>query len=466
MVSQILKEHAAAQSPATSFTKSSALQMDFDEALQYLLSLGHETLAIKLGLRNTRLLLAALDNPQESFPAVQIAGTNGKGSTAAFIDSICRSAEIKTGLYTSPHLESITERIKVAGIEISRQDFARHATTVRDAASRLLSSGEIEALPTFFEQVTAIALVAFHEAKVELAILETGLGGRLDSTTAVEAAVCAITDISFDHEEYLGNTIQSIAAEKAAIIHKGSTAIIAPQTAEALAVIFERCDEVGITPVYKCLSTVEQVSEDGKYQVTFSTATDTYEKIWLGLRGRHQIENAAVAIQLAEVLGGNGFDIPRGAVVQGLETASHPGRLEFIAGQPVVLLDGAHNPSGAKALRNFLQEFGRQPLTIVFGTMRDKRINQVAESLFPLADELVLTEIDNPRSASLETLLSVAKKLRRPNVRTAATSSEALKLAFEKTPKNGMICITGSLYLIGETRSRIRRSVKGEQHTT
>src|ERR1043166_7311974 len=227
MVSQTLSEHAVEQFPTTSLPKTVA-QMDYDEALQYLLSLGHETVAIKLGLRNTKLLLNSLNNPQHKFPAVQIAGTNGKGSTASFLDSICRQAGIRPGLYTSPHLESITERIKIAGIEISHEDFARHTTTVRDAANHLLSNGDIDTLPTFFEHVTAIALIAFRQAGVELAILETGLGGRLDSTTAAEASVCAITDISFDHEEYLGNTIQQIAAEKAAIIHPGSTVVIAP----------------------------------------------------------------------------------------------------------------------------------------------------------------------------------------------------------------------------------------------
>ena len=163
--------------------------MDYDEALRYLLSLGHETLAIKLGLRNTTLLLNSLKNPQHSFPAVQIAGTNGKGSTASFLDSICRQAGIKTGLYTSPHLESITERIKIAGSDIGSEDFAIDATIVGDAANRLLANCDIEALPTFFEHLTAIALVAFRNTRVELAILETGLGGRLDATTAVEAGV-------------------------------------------------------------------------------------------------------------------------------------------------------------------------------------------------------------------------------------------------------------------------------------
>ena len=440
--------------------------MDYDEALQYLLSLGHETLAIKLGLRNTKLLLNSLNNPQHSFPAVQIAGTNGKGSTASFLDSICRHAGIRTGLYTSPHLESITERIKIGGSEISREDFADCATTVRDTANRLLRTGDIEALPTFFEHVTAIALVAFRDARVEFAILETGLGGRLDATTAVEAPVCAITDIGFDHEEYLGNTIKSIAAEKAAIIHEGSTAVIAPQTAEALKVILDRCKEVNVTPVLECTKRIEEFSKDGRCKVTFKTPNDTYESIWLGLRGRHQIENAGVAIQLAEILRTRGHRITRETIVEGLETASHPGRLELFGDKPAFLLDGAHNPSGAQALQEFLQKFRRHPLTIIFGTMRDKRIDQIAEYLFPLADDLILTEIDNPRSASSTTLLDVAKKLRLTNVTTTTTSRDALKLAIEKTPAHGMICITGSLYLIGEIRTELRHSEKRLQKTT
>jgi dihydrofolate synthase/folylpolyglutamate synthase len=439
--------------------------MDYDEALQYLLSLGHETLAIKLGLRNTKLLLNSLSNPQHSFPAVQIAGTNGKGSTASFLDSICRQAGIKTGLYTSPHLESIAERIKIGGSEIAREDFANCATTVRDTANRLLRTGEIEALPTFFEHLTAIALVAFRDARVELAILETGLGGRLDATTAVEASVCAITDIGFDHEEYLGNTIESIAAEKAAIIHEGSTAVIAPQIAEALKVILDRCQEVNVTPVFKCAGRIEEVSKDGRCKVTFETQNDTYENVWLGLRGRHQIENASVAIQVAEVLRAR-FPITRENIVEGLETALHPGRLELFGDNPAFLLDGAHNPSGAQALQEFLQKFGRHPLTIIFGTMRDKRIDQIAEYLFPLADDLILTEIDNPRSASISRLLEVAKKLRRTNVTATTTSRDALKLAIEKTPAHGMICITGSLYLIGEIRTDVRHSEKRMQKTT
>src|SRR5678815_2371522 len=259
--------------------------MRFDEAVQYLLGLGHETLTIKLGLRNTELLLNALNNPERAFPSVQIAGTNGKGSTAAMLDSICREAGINTGLYTSPHLVSITERIKLSGTDITREEFAACATTVRDVSEQLVADKQLETLPTFFEQVTGIALLAFRSAGIELAILETGLGGRLDSTTAANAKIVAITQIALDHQEYLGNTIASIAEEKAAIIRPGVRAVIGRQQyPEALDVLLERCKQTGVTPI---------LVDDDSPKIA--------ERVNLSLRGRHQIDNAAVAIHLAEL---------------------------------------------------------------------------------------------------------------------------------------------------------------------
>jgi dihydrofolate synthase/folylpolyglutamate synthase len=407
--------------------------MQFDEAVQYLLSLGHETLAIKLGLRNTELLLEALDNPEHAFTAVQIAGTNGKGSTAAMLDSICRAAGIKTGLYTSPHLVSITERIRIAGSDITPDDFARHATTVRAVAEDLVARKEIEALPTFFEHVTAIALVAFREAGVELAILETGLGGRLDSTTAANAAIVGITPIAMDHEDYLGSTLTSIASEKAAVIRPGVTAVIAEQPPEALAVLLQRCEAVGVQPS----------RFSGK---NFS------KQLSINLRGAHQVQNAWVAVGLAEALRQRGFTITDEQIGLGLANVQHPGRLELIS---PFLLDGAHNPAGAQALRNFLDEFQHGPLTLVFGAMSNKRLDQIAETLFPVADVMVLTTVDNPRSASLETLAPLAKQFVRGVAIETTSSAEAISTAIARTPKDGLICVTGSLYLIGETRPMI-----------
>ncbi len=417
--------------------------MTFDEALSYLLSLGHETLTIKLGLRNTETLLKALSDPHKLFPSVQIAGTNGKGSTAVMLDSICRAAGIRTGLFTSPHLISITERIKINGEQMPAADFARFTQQVKTTAEQLIDQGSLATLPTFFEHVTAIALLAFREMKVELAILETGLGGRLDSTTAAGADLVAITPIAMDHEEYLGHSLAEIAGEKAAIIHPGATAIVVPQEDIAREVIVRRCELVGVKPKF-----VEQ------------TLPEAYAEVSVGLRGRHQIMNASMAIALAEALRGRGFALSHSAIIRGVETAVHAGRLELWSGQPGILFDGAHNPAAARALRAYLDEFVNQPITMIFGAMRDKALAEMAATLFPGANELVLTELDNPRSATLEMLLAVVPAgFNQAKLQSAASSGEAFEIATQITPADGLICVTGSLYLVGavqESQSRLR----------
>ena len=416
--------------------------MRFEDALSYLLSLGHETLAIKLGLTNTETLLNALGSPHHSFPAVQIAGTNGKGSTAAFLDSICLAARIRTGLFTSPHLVSITERIKIDGRPISEDDFARLTNEVKTTAEQLMRSGELETLPTFFEHMTAIALLAFREARVQLAILETGLGGRLDSTTAAHAEIVAITQIAMDHEEYLGHTIEEIAAEKAAIIRPGVTAVIAPQAAEAVSVIIRRCKDVEVT-----LRLVEP-------------RTALNDDLQLGLPGRHQTDNAEVAVGLAEALRESGFLISREAIIKGLSGAKHPGRLEFWESKPQILFDGAHNPAAATALKHYLDEFVQPPITMIFGAMRDKRLSEMATILFPNANKLILTEIDNPRAASVEDLrTAVPSDLDQRRIFESLSVNEALQIAREITKADDLILITGSLYLVGAAQQILQAEI-------
>ncbi|MEP6919611.1 MAG: folylpolyglutamate synthase/dihydrofolate synthase family protein [bacterium] len=434
--------------------------MNFDEALRYLLSLGHETLAIKLGLKNIGLLLQALGNPQDSYPAVQIAGTNGKGSTATVLDAICHAAGIKTGLFTSPHLISITERIRIGGKEISPEVFADRATEVRNVAQRLMEDGGIAALPSFFEQVTAIALLTFRDTKVKLAILETGLGGRLDATSAAGADVVALTPIAFDHEEYLGYTLESIAAEKAAIIRPGSTLMIAAQAPNVLQVIREQCARVGVqASINECTTAVEGTTPDGRLQVTFETPEDRYGGILVGLRGRHQITNVALAIRLAEALRARGFAISRNEIIAGIESANHAGRLEVWESEPALLFDGAHNPAGARALRDYLNEFVSAPLTIVFGAMRDKHLDQMAEALCPAASHLVLAALQNPRAATTEALREIAARYIDPKlIREVQSTTEAISYAKEVTPAAGVICFTGSLYLIGEVQAALRNN--------
>jgi dihydrofolate synthase/folylpolyglutamate synthase len=428
--------------------------VDFDESVSYLLGLGHETVAVKLGLENIRRLLRRLGHPERAFPAVQLAGTNGKGSAAAMLAAVCRAAGVRAGLYTSPHLVSITERVRLDGLEISREAFARAATEVRAAAEGV--HAESGALPTFFEQVTAAALVAFREAGVELAILETGLGGRLDATTAAGASLVAVTPVALDHQEYLGTTLAEIASEKAAVIRPGVGAVVAPQAPEAEAVIRARAVECGVETrrADERWLTVEGPCGGGRLRARLRTERADYGGVCLALRGRHQLTNAAVAVALAEALMDGGFPVTPASVVAGLETAEHAGRLELDeSGDPHVLLDGAHNPAGARALRAYLDEFVRAPLTMVFGAMRDKALAEIGALLFPAATNLILTEPRSPRAAAAgELLRAVPLPASSSTITLAPSSADALALARAQARDGGIVCVTGSLYLVGEVK--------------
>jgi len=427
--------------------------MDFSESLEYLLDLGNEVLAMKLGLENIGKLLDALGSPERNFLKIQVAGTNGKGSTCAFLDSICVSANIKTGLFTSPHLVSITERIKINGQQISEENFARHASKIRKNSEKLLANGELETLPTFFEQVTAIAISAFDEAKIELAILETGLGGRFDATTATNAEIVAITPIDFDHQDILGNTLKEIAAEKAAIIREDTKVIIASQPKEAKCVIIGKCHEKQIEPIWAATN-IKIKKQDLEYgnayiAANFTTPNDNYPDIVLGLRGRHQLTNASLAIGIAETLREFDFKVSNQDICLGLQNTKYKGRLEFYKG---ILFDGAHNVAGAKALAEYFDEFINQPITLVFGAMRDKDLHEIAEILFPKAASLILTKPDNPRSMETSKLLKfVPKGFDKENLVATETVEEALKIA-PFYAMRGIICVTGSLYLVGEAQ--------------
>ena len=443
--------------------------MQFDEAFAYLLSLGHETLTIKLGLQNIQTLLTALGNPERTYRSVQIAGTNGKGSTAAFLDSICRAGGMRAGVFTSPHLNSITERIKVGGISISEMQFARLTGVVKAVVEQLVARGDLQAPPTFFEHVTAIALLAFAQARVELAILETGLGGRLDSTTAARAGIVALTQIAMDHQEYLGQTLEEIAAEKAAIVQPGVAAVVSPQQEAALNVILRRCESVGVQPrlvaasnvldpIATTLSSVSATTADGRAIVSVKTPEAAYDNVTLALRGLHQIDNAATAISMAEALREQDFHISHEAIVQGLETAIHPGRLESWPGPPQFLFDGAHNPAAAKALRDYLDEFIHEPVVMIFGAMRDKALGEMMETLFPKAGQVILTTLENPRAASIDELVAALPGSPAPaRILRATNVAEALELAREISSPDGVVCITGSLHLIGEAQELLSR---------
>ncbi|MEP6922841.1 MAG: folylpolyglutamate synthase/dihydrofolate synthase family protein [Pyrinomonadaceae bacterium] len=428
--------------------------MNFSAALDYLYGLGHETLAMKFGLQNTQILLAAFDNPQQSFLKIQIAGTNGKGSVCAFLNAICQAANLKPGLYTSPHLIRINERIRINDLEISENDFAKLAHKVRETAESLIAAGKLEAQPTFFEHLTVIALLAFREANIDIAILETGLGGRLDSTTAAGAEIVGITPISPDHQEYLGNTLTEIAAEKAAIINSSVRfAASATQDPSVLRIVRGKSRQFGLTLATSAQIIKAQPIENlTNFEVNLKTRSENYSGVLLGLSGKHQLENAALAVTIAEELNNFNFKVSRSAIIHGLESVRHPGRLEsWHEYAPPILFDGAHNAAGAKALREFLHEFYSQtPLTIIFGAMRDKDLAQITLEIFPLATNLILTRVDNPRSAALEDLQIFSSN--KIDTHLAKNVTDALQTARVVTPESGLICITGSLYLVGEAQ--------------
>lgn len=410
--------------------------MNFQESEKYLYSLGNEVEAMKLGLENIRTLLEELGEPQTQYLKVQVAGTNGKGSVCAFLDSICREAGIRTGLFTSPHLVSITERIKINGVDVSEDDFARLATRVRETAERLVAEGKLEYTPTYFEQVTMIGLLAFAEERVELAILETGLGGRLDAATAANAEIAAITRIDLDHQEYLGNTIEEIAAEKAAIIGSHTrAAVIGPQDERAMSVVDARIRDAKLTD-----GTTILVGRDVAALLPLDLPHD-----WLGLRGKHQVENAQIAVGIAQALGDR-FTISDDAIRQGLARARHPGRLEYTGN---FLLDGAHNVAGAKALGAYLDEFVKKPFTMIFGAMREKKVREIAKILWPRAEQLILTQPSNSRAMTAEELVEfVPENFDPANIVKTKSVEDALAAA----GSSELILVTGSLYLVGEVR--------------
>lgn len=436
--------------------------MTFEESVEYLLSLGNEVSAMKLGLENIRKLLDALGNPHNNYLKVQAAGTNGKGSVCAFLDSICRSAGVRTGLYTSPHLVSMTERIRIDGADIGEADFARLATLVRDTCEKLVDAAELETVPTYFEQVTAIGLKAFANANIELAILETGLGGRLDATTAANAEIAAITRIDLDHQEYLGDTIEQIAAEKAAIIRPDSSVCVGRQSPEADAVILKRCTELGAIP---------RTLADAEWSAEPPTVDFTNIDGWsgrgyrLGLLGGHQIENAALAILVANTLRTQ-LPITDADLFKGIRDARHRGRLEWIDhGKSRVLLDGAHNTAGAEALAGYLaSECPEAQIAMVYGTMKGKDYDSILRILAPFATDIILTEPKNSRSATVAEIAesddlrrTMVEVLSVPDVADALSTAAGLAAGYTaKLP--AFVLVTGSLYLVGDVLRIINKT--------
>jgi len=407
-------------------------------------------------LKNIAELSEALGNPHLRIPCVHIAGTNGKGSTAAMLDSILRAAGIRSGLYTSPHLERINERIRIDGADISDDAFASAWTRVHAAIEALLASGKLSAHPTYFECITALAFVAFAEGGVDFAVYEVGLGGRLDSTNIVRPEVAIITSIDFDHESFLGHSIREIAGEKAGIIKSGALVVSSAERPEARAVIAQRCEEmrarlVEIDEAWR----IDSVEDSGGFYRATVMETESQECFSIAppLAGRFQIRNALAAVTAARLLATRGFSITQEAMERGIRTARWPGRLERLSERPAVYLDGTHNPAGAKELLKFWEEncAGRR-IVLVYGAMRDKAVDEIAGLLFPAANFVVLTEPMQPRAISAPVLGEMAAHLAR-KATVIADPAKALEHAIEVASPNDAIFATGSLYLVGDLRS-------------
>jgi dihydrofolate synthase/folylpolyglutamate synthase len=435
--------------------------MNYESAVRYLLSLGRElaaptqAAAAKFNLENITILLERLGRPDRAYPCVHIAGTNGKGSTAAFLEKILRDAGFRTGLNTSPHLERINERIRISGEEIADARFAEIFTRIHAVIEELLAEGKLRAHPTYFECVTALAFEAFARECVEFAVIEVGLGGRLDATNVVIPVVSIITRIDFDHENYLGHSLREIAGEKAGILKPQVPAVFAGQLREAREVLQERAKELRC-PVVETSEAFRLKNEAVEHGCVRATVTEAAGgkvfSIEPRLAGRFQLQNALNAVAAARILQNRNYRITDENISGGIATTEWPGRLERLQTRPDVYLDGAHNPGAARELAQFLQDdFAGRKVYLIFGAMRDKAVDEVTGMLFPHAHEVIFTQPGTPRAVSARQLAEMAGDHAK-KFTVIEDAERALESALSKAGPEDAVFVTGSLYLVGELR--------------
>jgi dihydrofolate synthase/folylpolyglutamate synthase len=438
-------------------------------------ALGHElaqTPSHKFDLAHMRVLLAALGHPENRFPTVLVAGTNGKGSTAATLASILQASGLKTGLYTSPHLVRINERIRLNGKPIADDDFAVLHDVVDRTAERLVGEGDLPWHPSFFETLTAMGFEYFARNRPDMVVLEVGMGGRLDATNVVDPRLSIITDIALDHQKYLGETVAEIAREKAGVIRPGGVVVTLPQLPEANDVIGNTILDVGAravnaVPYVPPVSPGSDTYISGRWSVG-SGQWQRYPLEVLGTRilvesplvGRHQLRNLALAIAAAAELHDQGtVRVTPETIAQGIRETHWPGRFQVVpaAGDnPEYVFDVAHNPAGAWALRSTLSGAygdagnGRE-ITIVFGVMRDKAVQEITEILFPLAGHVIVTHANNPRSASPDEIRRAAARVAAgTDIEEVEDVASALDRARKVAGRTGLVVVTGSIYVVGE----------------
>ena len=420
-----------------------------------------ERFGIRPGLDTIRLLVRAMGDPQSSYRTVIVAGTNGKGSVVAMADSALRAAGHRVGRYTSPHLNVLAERFVVDGAVIPERDLRREAAQVHEQVDRLLADGRLQHPPTFFEATTAIALSWFRRAGVDLALLEVGLGGRFDATNIVTPVAGVITPIGLEHRQYLGDTLEAIAAEKAGVIKTGMV-VVTTETAPAVVALFEEtCRRRDARLVRADVGTEVRVALlGGRPEIRVTTPRCAYPSFRLGLVGAHQVSNATGAIRLLEALSDMGVPVSADAIVTGLSTVVWPGRLELVrvGDRGAILLDAAHNPAAAAALSTYVRATFPAGLPVVFGVMSDKDVDGIVAALTPCATRFVCTAPDTPRAVAASDL---AERVRRLAGATPVTTDRTPWHAVEAAWRGSRtVCVTGSIFLVGEVLSAIERSGK------
>ncbi|HWC95962.1 MAG TPA: folylpolyglutamate synthase/dihydrofolate synthase family protein [Candidatus Sulfopaludibacter sp.] len=413
--------------------------MNYPDSVQFLYALGNEIKTAKFGLERIRAVLDGLGRPQDRCRFVHVAGTNGKGSVCAMIEAALRANGERTGLFTSPHLAEPTERIRIDGRPIDSAAFASAFNEVHACAEQLLASGTIDLHPTYFETVTAMAMLVFAAERTGRVVLEVGLGGRLDATNVVMPELCVITPVDFDHEMYLGRSLEAIAGEKAGILKPGVPAVFSRQRPEVEQVLSARADDVSRTSDWS-VAGLELAARGSRFRLEPVGLT-----IVCPLAGEHQVENAATAARALDRLG-----IPAQAIERGIAQAQWPGRLERVSERPEIIVDGAHNPAGARALAAYIVRFyaGRR-VRLIFGAMRDKSVAEIGAILFPLADQVIVTAPRQSRALSPEAMREIVDH---PDMRVAPDLASALALVRDSA-SNDVIFITGSLFLVAEARA-------------
>jgi len=429
--------------------------LNYKEAIDLLNARGNEVQGIHLGLHRILAALRALGDPQLQFPAIHVAGTNGKGSVSALAERILREAGYKTGLYTSPHLVRVEERIQIEGRLVSRGRLASLISRVAEIEAVLLRDRTLERRLTYFELITACAFLHFAQRKIDIAVVEVGLGGALDATNVVTAAVAVITGISHDHQELLGRTLPQIAREKAGIVKAGVPVVSGCRQAGVRKVVHRAARQAG-APLHEIWRLLRLEGGGTKTRPSFSVKTPQgwITRLRAGLAGRHQAVNGALAVSAVTRL--TGFPVTVTQVRRGLAGTRWTGRLDEFREPVRTLVDGAHNAEGADILAAHLRQLGVAGVDLVFGVLRDKDIAGMIRRLFPLAARIHLAPLANKRSADPFAVLALAPRFAR-RIRVYPHAQAALEGAWRECGRGGTVVVAGSLYLVGEVLPLLRR---------